>query len=87
MGIPPYLNYTLFSRDKCFNFSKNKGVIIDRREIGHMSNQDPNKTFSFEYDEQGTNKVSEQIMDSYNSGFIGQNFEVTNEDGTQSTAE
>jgi hypothetical protein len=52
-----------------------------------MSNQDPNKTFSFEYDEQGTNKVSEQIMDSYNSGFIGQNFEVTTEEAAQSTAE
>ena len=52
-----------------------------------MSKQDPNKTFSFEFNEQGTNEVSEQIMDSYNSGFIGQNFEVTNEDGVQSTAE
>ncbi len=37
-----------------------------------MSNQDPNKTFSFEYDEQGTNEVSELIMDSYNSGYIDQ---------------
>jgi hypothetical protein len=72
MGIPPHLNYTLFSRDKCFNFSKNKGVIIHRRENGQMSKQDPNKTFLFEFDERGTNEVSEQIMDSYNSGYIDQ---------------
>jgi hypothetical protein len=51
---------------------KNKGVIIHRREIEQMSKQDPNKTFLFEFDEQGTNKVSEQIMDSYNSGYIDQ---------------
>lgn len=52
-----------------------------------MSKQDPNKSFTFEFNEQGTNEVSEQIMDSYNSGFIGQDFEVTNEDAAQSTAE
>ncbi|MFS0775685.1 hypothetical protein ABC255_06735 [Neobacillus sp. 3P2-tot-E-2] len=53
-----------------------------------MSNLDPNKTFSFEFDEQGTNEVSEQIMDSYNSGYVGQNFEVTNNvDAAQITAE
>jgi hypothetical protein len=33
---------------------------------------DPNKQYSFEFDEQGANVVSEQIMDSYNSGFIDQ---------------
>jgi hypothetical protein len=88
MGIPPHLNYTLFSRDKCFNFSKNKGVINHRRGIGLMSNLDPNKPFSFEFDEQGTNEVSEQIMNSYNSGYVGQNFEVTNkEEAAQITAE
>ncbi|MDQ1001219.1 hypothetical protein QFZ28_001619 [Neobacillus niacini] len=37
-----------------------------------MSKQDPNKTFLFEFDERGTNEVSEQIMDSYNSGYIDQ---------------
>lgn len=37
-----------------------------------MLNLDPNKTFSFEFDENGTNEVSEQIMSSYNSGFIGE---------------
>lgn len=34
--------------------------------------RDPNKQFSFEFDEQGANEVSEQIFDSYNSGFIDQ---------------
>lgn len=37
-----------------------------------MFKQDPNKTYLFEFDEQGTNEVSEQIMDSYNSGYIDQ---------------
>ncbi|WP_286229357.1 hypothetical protein [Neobacillus mesonae] len=35
-----------------------------------MGRIEPSKQFSFEFDEQGTNMVSEQIMDSYNSGFI-----------------
>ncbi|MDR7077801.1 hypothetical protein J2Y03_002827 [Neobacillus niacini] len=53
-----------------------------------MFKHDPtNKSFTFEFDEKGTNEVSEQIMDSYNSGFIGQDFGVTNEDAGQSTAE
>jgi hypothetical protein len=37
-----------------------------------MTKQDPNKTYSFQFDEQGTNEVSEQIMNSYNSGVIDQ---------------
>ncbi len=37
-----------------------------------MAKQDPNKQVSFEFDEQGANEVSEQIMDAYNSGFIDQ---------------
>ncbi|MEC1521676.1 hypothetical protein P9D43_06485 [Neobacillus niacini] len=52
-----------------------------------MSKQDPNKAFSFEYDEQGTTEVSNQIMNSYNSGFIGQDFAVRNEDEAQYTEE
>ncbi|MFP7299504.1 hypothetical protein [Neobacillus niacini] len=48
--------------------------------------QDPNK-FTFEFDENGTNEVSEQIMDSYNSGFIGQEFEANNDNTVQSTTE
>jgi len=53
-----------------------------------MPKQDPSKSFTFEFNEQGANEVSEQIMDSYNSGFIGQNFELTStEEAAQSTAE
>lgn len=52
-----------------------------------MLKQDPGKTFTFEFNEHGANEVSEQIMDSYNSGFIGQDFEVSNEGSTQSTTE
>jgi hypothetical protein len=37
-----------------------------------MVKQDPNKQFSFVFDEQGANEVSQQIMDSYNSGFMGE---------------
>jgi hypothetical protein len=35
-----------------------------------MVKQDLNKQFSF--DEQGASVVSQQIMDSYNSGFMGE---------------
>ncbi|MDR7000863.1 hypothetical protein [Neobacillus niacini] len=37
-----------------------------------MTKRDPNKQNIFEFDEQGTNEVSEQILNSYNSGFIGE---------------
>ncbi|MEH7354404.1 hypothetical protein V7150_12625 [Neobacillus drentensis] len=37
-----------------------------------MVKRDPNSKFLFEFDEQGVNEVSEQIMNSYNSGFIGE---------------
>lgn len=37
-----------------------------------MMKRDPNQRFTFEFDEQGTNEVSNQIMNSYNSGFIDQ---------------
>jgi hypothetical protein len=52
-----------------------------------MPKRDPGKSFTFEFNEQGTNEVSEQILDSYNSGFIGQDFEVTNENTAQNTVE
>ena len=42
------------------------------RENGKMLKREPNKRFTFEFDEQGTNEVSDQIMNSYNSGFIDQ---------------
>jgi hypothetical protein len=37
-----------------------------------MVNHDQNKKFLFEFDEQGTIEVSQQIMNSYTSGFIGE---------------
>ena len=52
-----------------------------------MAKQDPSKSLTFEFIEQGANEVSEQIMDSYNSGFIGQDFGVTNDQIAPNTAE
>lgn len=40
------------------------------KEFYTMNKRDPKKPYSFEFDEQGTNLVNEQILDSYNSGFI-----------------
>jgi hypothetical protein len=34
--------------------------------------RDPNSKSRYEFDENGTNEVREQIMNSYNSGFIDQ---------------
>lgn len=47
-----------------------------------MKKNDPKNQFSFEFDEQGTIEVSNQIMDSYNSGFIDQeDMQVGNNSG------
>lgn len=45
-----------------------------------MGMKDPNKQYTFEFDEQGTNEVSEQIMDSYNSGFVDQGTAIADSD-------
>lgn len=37
-----------------------------------MEKRDPKEKYSFDYDEKGTIEVSEQIMNAYNSGFIGE---------------
>jgi hypothetical protein len=37
-----------------------------------MNKNELKKKYSFDFDEQGTNEVSEQIMDSYHSGYIDQ---------------
>lgn len=58
-----------------------------KRENEIMSKQDPNKKFTFEFDEKAANEVSQQIMNSYNSGFIGQDFEMNNGEAAQNTAE
>lgn len=44
-----------------------------------MTKSDLNKKFTFDFDEKGTKEVNEQIMDSYNSGFIDQGVNVTND--------
>lgn len=45
-----------------------------------MIKREPDKKLLLEFDEKGTNKVSEQIMDSYSSGFIDQEFAQTDND-------
>jgi hypothetical protein len=50
-----------------------------------MSKQDPKKLVSFEFDEQGANEVSQQIMNSYNSGFINQDFQAQYSEEVQET--
>lgn len=42
------------------------------RRFELMGKNEQNKKFLFEFNEHGTNEVSQQIMDSYNSGFIGE---------------
>ncbi len=37
-----------------------------------MANLDAKKKYTFDFDEKGTMEVSEQIRDSYHSGFIDQ---------------
>jgi hypothetical protein len=37
-----------------------------------MKKRDSQEKYGFFYDEEGTNEVSQQIMDSYNSGVIGE---------------
>jgi hypothetical protein len=41
-----------------------------------MEKRDQNKQLLFEFNEQGANEVSQQIMNSYNSGFIGEGFGI-----------
>lgn len=45
-----------------------------------MVKRDPNKQSSFEFDEQGANEVSNQIMNSYNSGFIDEGTALADSD-------
>lgn len=52
-----------------------------------MAKNEQNKRFSFEFDEQGTKEVSQQIMNSYNSGFIGEKATIADSEnfvGTES---
>jgi hypothetical protein len=51
------------------NFEKYKRKQNSCRGI-KMKKRDNNEKYGFFYDEEGTNEVSQQIMDSYNSGVI-----------------
>ncbi|NRD76109.1 hypothetical protein HPT25_01125 [Bacillus sp. BRMEA1] len=50
-----------------------------------MGKRQAERQYLFEFDEQGTNEVSEQIMDSYNSGFIDQGTAITDRDDVRRT--
>jgi hypothetical protein len=50
-----------------------------------MVKREPNHKFTFVFDEQGTNEVSQQIMDSYNSGFIGEGTALADSDENAAT--
>lgn len=50
-----------------------------------MGKRDPNKQFSFEFEEEGINEVSAQIMDSYNSGYIGQGTSIADHEDFSTT--
>jgi hypothetical protein len=54
------------------NISNNNEVTEIEKEICFMIKREQKGKFTFDFDEKGTNEVSEQIMNSYNSGFIGQ---------------
>jgi hypothetical protein len=41
-----------------------------------MVKREQNKQVSFEFIEEGANEVSQLIMNSYNSGFIGEGFGI-----------
>jgi hypothetical protein len=44
-----------------------------------VKKRNPEEQYGFFYDEDGTNLVSQQIMDSYNSGIIGEQNQVHEE--------
>jgi hypothetical protein len=50
-----------------------------------MVKNEQNKRFTFEFDEQGTKEVSQQIMNSYNSGFIGEETAIADSEDFAST--
>jgi hypothetical protein len=50
-----------------------------------MRKVDPNKQHTFEFDDQATNVISEQIMDAYNSGYVDQGTAIAENDDSNST--
>jgi hypothetical protein len=49
-----------------------KKDIFLKKEVTILGKSEGNKKLNLTYDDQGTNMVSEQIMDAYNSGVIDQ---------------
>ncbi|MFB5194850.1 hypothetical protein ACE198_07940 [Neobacillus sp. KR4-4] len=45
-----------------------------------MGKNEQNKKFLFEFNEHGANEVSQLILDSYNSGFIGEGTAIADSD-------
>lgn len=50
-----------------------------------MMKRESEKHSLFEFDEQGTNEVREQILNSYNSGFIDQGTAIADRDDFAAT--
>lgn len=50
-----------------------------------MVKRDSNKQMAFEFNEQGVDEVSEQIMNSYNSGFIDETTALADSGGSTET--
>lgn len=50
-----------------------------------MVKREQNKQVLFEFNEEGTNEVSQQIMNSYNSGFIGEGTGIADSEDFAST--
>ncbi|MFP5114523.1 hypothetical protein ACSU64_19360 [Bacillaceae bacterium C204] len=50
-----------------------------------MVKHEQKNQFSFEFDEQGTKEVSQQILNSYNSGFIGEGTAIADNDNFAGT--
>jgi hypothetical protein len=52
-----------------------------------MKKRNQEEQYGFFYDEEGTNLVSQQIMDSYNSGIIGENEQVHQDTQSENQSE
>ncbi|WP_195891931.1 hypothetical protein [Neobacillus dielmonensis] len=48
---------------------------------------DPKRKYTFDFDERGTKEVSDQIMNSYNLGFIDQGTAPQLQGGIEATAD
>lgn len=59
--------------NSCIKKSKNNNVHhFSKKGENTMNKRDPKERSNYFFSEEGTNEVSEQIMDAYNSGVIDQ---------------